>query len=48
MAALTLNHVLMQVEALPADEQEMLENLLHQPQIETTLRRMAEISITLG
>lgn len=41
MAALTLNRVLSQAEALPADEQEMLENLLHQRRIETWRRETA-------
>jgi CHASE3 domain sensor protein len=35
MAALTLDRVLTQAEALPADEQEMLESLLRQRRIET-------------
>jgi hypothetical protein len=34
MAALTLERVLTSAEALPADEQEMLENLLRQRRIE--------------
>jgi hypothetical protein len=34
MAALTLDRVLTQAEALPADEQEMLEGLLRQRRIE--------------
>jgi hypothetical protein len=41
MAAITLNHVLTQVEALPADEQEMLEALLHQRRIESWRRETA-------
>jgi hypothetical protein len=35
MAALTLDRVLAQAEALPADEQEMLETLLRQRRIES-------------
>jgi CHASE3 domain sensor protein len=35
MAALTLDRVLSEAEALPADEQEMLESLLRQRCIET-------------
>ena len=35
MPALTLDHVLTEAEALPADEQEMLEALLRQRRIET-------------
>jgi hypothetical protein len=35
MAALTLDGVLTEAEALPADELEMLENLLRQRRIET-------------
>jgi hypothetical protein len=35
MAALTLDRVLTEAEALPADEQEMLESLLRQRRIET-------------
>lgn len=41
MAALTLNRVLTDAEALPADEQEMLENLLRRRRIETWRRDTA-------
>ena len=41
MAVLTLNRVLTQAEALPADEQEMLENLLHRRRIEAWRRETA-------
>jgi hypothetical protein len=41
MAALTLERVLTDAEALPADEQEMLENLLHQRRIEAWRRETA-------
>jgi len=42
MAALTLDRVLSEAEALPADEQEMLENLLRQRRIETWRQETAE------
>lgn len=41
MAALTLDRVLTSAEALPADEQEMLENLLRQRRIEAWRRDTA-------
>ena len=41
MAALTLDHVLTQAEALPADEQEMLESLLRRRRIEAWRRETA-------
>ena len=42
MAALTLDRVLTEAEALPADEQEMLESLLRQRRIETWRQETAE------
>lgn len=41
MAALTLDRVLTQAEALPADEQEMLESLLRRRRIEAWRRETA-------
>ena len=41
MATQTLDHVLTSAEALPADEQEMLENLLRQRRIEAWRRDTA-------
>lgn len=41
MAALTLDRVLTEAEALPADEQEMLESLLRRRRIETWRRKTA-------
>jgi hypothetical protein len=41
MAALTLDRVLTEAEALPIDEQEMLEALLRQRRIETWRRETA-------
>lgn len=41
MAALTLDRVLTEAEALPADEQEMLEGLLRQRRIEAWRRETA-------
>ena len=41
MATLTLDHVLTSAEALPADEREMLENLLRQRRIEAWRRDTA-------
>ena len=41
MAALTLDRVLTQAEALPADEQEMLESLLRRRRIEAWRRKTA-------
>jgi hypothetical protein len=42
MADLTLDRVLTEAEALPPDEQEMLESLLRQRRIETWRRETAE------
>ena len=42
MAALTLDRVLTEAAALPADEQEMLESLLRQRRIETWRQETAE------
>ena len=41
MTTLTLDHVLTSAESLPADEQEMLEHLLHQRRIEAWRRDTA-------